>query len=312
MLDTHSNSWSQPITSGKAPSQREGHSATVVALRVLVFGGAGLDKEDTSVNLCDLHVLDTPTLAWSQPATAGRPPQERRYHSATSVDGVILVFGGQYYDCEADLHFECSNAVYELEVASLRWRECTIEGAAPLRRACHSSVAIGKQVYVVGGRYWDVAEDDYIFLNDVQVSNTATYTPCSVAGPRAACSVGTATAARSSAISPSSRPQTLAFLSFLPLGAARYSPALLPSTNGFPPESLHPGSLSAIPRHSLVRWRAYLVRPHATGAGHQPASQPRHRLATIPEQSAPVGCDASGKAGRGLGERRSGGEALIG
>jgi N-acetylneuraminic acid mutarotase len=144
----------------------------VVGLRVLVFGGAGLDKEDTSVNLCDLHVLDTPTLAWSQPATHGRPPQERRYHSATAVDGVIYVFGGQYYDAEADLHFEYSNSVHELEVDSLCWRERAIQGAAPLRRACHSAVALGKRVYVVGGRYWDVAEDDYIFLNDIQVRNT--------------------------------------------------------------------------------------------------------------------------------------------
>jgi hypothetical protein len=25
------------------------------------------------------------------------------------------------------------------------------------------------QVYLIGGRYWDVAEDDYIFLNDIQI-----------------------------------------------------------------------------------------------------------------------------------------------
>ena len=28
------------------------------------------------------------------------------------------------------------------------------------------------QVYLIGGRYWDVAEDDYIFLNDIQILET--------------------------------------------------------------------------------------------------------------------------------------------
>jgi hypothetical protein len=31
---------------------------------------------------------------------------------------------------------------------------------------------VGKHVYIVGGRYWDVAEDDYIFLNDIHVLDT--------------------------------------------------------------------------------------------------------------------------------------------
>ena len=169
VLDTQTVTWTQPTTSGVIPSQREGHSATVMGEKIVIFGGAGLDKEDTSVNLCDLHILDTATLAWSQPLTQGKPPQERRYHSATAVDGVIYVFGGQYYDAEADLHFECSNTVTQLDLDSLAWQDCVVEGTPPLPRACHSAVPISKFVYVVGGRYWDVAEDDYIFLNDVQV-----------------------------------------------------------------------------------------------------------------------------------------------
>jgi hypothetical protein len=31
---------------------------------------------------------------------------------------------------------------------------------------------VSKQVFLIGGRYWDVAEDDYIFLNDIQVLDT--------------------------------------------------------------------------------------------------------------------------------------------
>ena len=31
---------------------------------------------------------------------------------------------------------------------------------------------VNKRVYLIGGRYWDVAEDDYIFLNDIHVLDT--------------------------------------------------------------------------------------------------------------------------------------------
>jgi len=31
---------------------------------------------------------------------------------------------------------------------------------------------VGQKVLIIGGRYWDVAEDDYIFLNDIQILDT--------------------------------------------------------------------------------------------------------------------------------------------
>ena len=49
--DVEAMAWSQPSTTGEPPSQREGHTAAVVGTDVIVFGGAGLDKEDSSVNL---------------------------------------------------------------------------------------------------------------------------------------------------------------------------------------------------------------------------------------------------------------------
>lgn len=99
-------------------------------------------------------------------------PQERRYHSASVVDGRLLIFGGQYYDIDADLHFECDNAVAIYDVAECTWSAMPIDATTPLRRACHAAGVVGKRVFVVGGRYWDVAEDDYIFLNDIQILHT--------------------------------------------------------------------------------------------------------------------------------------------
>jgi len=143
---------------------------------MVVFGGAGLDQDNTSVNLQDVHCLDTTTLTWSQPALSGSSPQERRYHTASVVDTKIYIFGGQYYDPSADLHFECDNLLVELDFDTLEWSRVEIPAVLPLRRACHSAGAVGRRIFVVGGRYWDVSEDDYIFLNDIQILDTA---PCS-------------------------------------------------------------------------------------------------------------------------------------
>lgn len=44
-----------------------------------------------------------------------------------------------------------------------------MQGVPPLRRACHAAGVVGNCIYIIGGRYWDVLEDDYIFLNDVQL-----------------------------------------------------------------------------------------------------------------------------------------------
>ena len=60
------------------------------------------------MNLHDVHILDAESMQWSSPQVSGPTPQERRYHTASVVDRQIYVFGGQYYDQSADLHFELS------------------------------------------------------------------------------------------------------------------------------------------------------------------------------------------------------------
>ena len=206
VLDTSVDAmaWTQPSTSGEAPCQREGHTASTIGDKIVIFGGAGLDKADaqarailgaqfrraiptqcaaqfcerarlfspSQVNLHDVHILDAESMQWSSPQVSGPTPQERRYHTASVVDRQIYVFGGQYYDQSADLHFECDNQLCVLDVPTLSWVPVPVEGPAPLRRACHSAAVVGRSLFMVGGRYWDVAEDDYIFLNDIQTLDT--------------------------------------------------------------------------------------------------------------------------------------------
>jgi len=164
--------WSQPASSGEPPIPREGHTASVVGTQMVVFGGAGLDADERSINLHDLHVLSTESMVWSQPKCSGRPPQERRYHSASVVGDEMLIFGGQYYDLSADLHFECDNALCVYDLKKHAWSSVAVDATTPLRRACHAAGVVSKRVYLIGGRYWDVAEDDYIFLNDIQILHT--------------------------------------------------------------------------------------------------------------------------------------------
>lgn len=174
VYDVDANYWSTPETHGQTPIEREGHTASAIGRSMLVFGGAGLDDVDRSINLSDLHVLDTDTWVWSQPRLGSEVlPQERRYHTASVIDRKVYVFGGQYYDPTADLHFECDNIVSCFDVDAMSWETLQIDGQPPLRRACHASGTIGHLVYIVGGRYWDISEDDYIFMNDIQVLDTS-------------------------------------------------------------------------------------------------------------------------------------------
>jgi len=77
IFDVDLAAWLQADTTGEPPIQREGHTASVIGTQMVVFGGAGLDSEERSVNLNDLHILDTQSMAWTQPHCGGNIPQVR-------------------------------------------------------------------------------------------------------------------------------------------------------------------------------------------------------------------------------------------
>ncbi|EOD21529.1 hypothetical protein EMIHUDRAFT_458337 [Emiliania huxleyi CCMP1516] len=190
VFDVASYSWMKPAYTGSPPEGREGHSAAVIGRLIFIFGGTRgtwvqeaertphreLEDEGESAHgqlpsQREGHSACVVGCAtggvWWGPFTAGDSFLERRYHTASVVEGRLLVFGGQYYDYGKDLHFECSNAVCEIDLEQLAWRIHPPSSPSPLKRACHAAGVVGKCVYVVGGRYWDEQEDDYIFLNDV-------------------------------------------------------------------------------------------------------------------------------------------------
>jgi len=102
VLDVSNYGWSRPSWTGTPPIEREGHSASVVGPLIYIFAGTwvDIDVDETSVYLNDLHVLDTRSTAWSQPATSGLVPSQREGHTAAVVGERIYVFGGAVSDIE--------------------------------------------------------------------------------------------------------------------------------------------------------------------------------------------------------------------
>ncbi|KAG2435000.1 hypothetical protein HYH02_011998 [Chlamydomonas schloesseri] len=90
VLDLASLTWSTPQLSGKAPPPRSASCATVYQDRYLVAFGGG------SVATCysDVHVLDTHTLAWAQPAQAGAKVSPRAGHSGAVLGDIWYIVGG--------------------------------------------------------------------------------------------------------------------------------------------------------------------------------------------------------------------------
>ncbi|XP_073656611.1 kelch domain-containing protein 2 isoform X6 [Tursiops truncatus] len=90
ILDTETFVWSQPITTGKAPSPRAAHACATVGNKGFVFGGR---YRDARMN--DLHCLNLDTWEWNELIPQGICPVGRSWHSLTPVSSDhLFLFGG--------------------------------------------------------------------------------------------------------------------------------------------------------------------------------------------------------------------------
>eukprot|EP00276_Gloeochaete_wittrockiana_P007799 CAMPEP_0184658846 /NCGR_PEP_ID=MMETSP0308-20130426/27138_1 /TAXON_ID=38269 /ORGANISM="Gloeochaete witrockiana, Strain SAG 46.84" /LENGTH=313 /DNA_ID=CAMNT_0027098167 /DNA_START=44 /DNA_END=982 /DNA_ORIENTATION=- len=121
--------WSQPILSGPIPSERTGHSATVVGnSRIFIVGGASAG--DHCYN--DVYSLDTDSKCWSKPrCVLGKPPSERCGHLAGLLGNHIIVFGGVG---AGDSGFRCLNDVHLLDLEAMTWTTPFLSGLPPSER----------------------------------------------------------------------------------------------------------------------------------------------------------------------------------
>ncbi|CAD5115213.1 DgyrCDS4206 [Dimorphilus gyrociliatus] len=147
----------KPPKGGQPPCPRLGHSFTLHANKVYLFGGLANDSEDPKNNipryLNDLYTLElrqgTNTVAWDKPITNGQAPPPRESHTCVAyVDKFgqnprLLIYGGMSGCRLGDL--------WQFDINTNAWTKPTYTGVAPLPRSLHSATVIGHRMFVFGG-----------------------------------------------------------------------------------------------------------------------------------------------------------------
>ncbi|KAH6926485.1 hypothetical protein HPB50_018826 [Hyalomma asiaticum] len=145
ILNTGSLRWTLiPVQSNleSVPFQRHGHTVVGYGEYAYLWGGR---NEDGACNI--VYRFDTASLTWLRPRTTGETPAAREGHSACVVGSRMYVFGG--IEDEAD---RLSQDVHVLDLNTMHWRLLATMGNVPEWRSLHSAVAIGRRMYVWGGR----------------------------------------------------------------------------------------------------------------------------------------------------------------
>lgn len=160
ILDTSCNTWMSPSLRGDGPEPREGHSAALIGRRLFIFGGCG-KSEGSEIYYDDLYVLNTETFTWKRVVPSGTPPTKRESHSCSSWRNKIIVIGG-----EDTCNFYLSD-VYILDTDSFVWSKLNTMGQLLSPRAGHTTVALGKYLFVFGGFSDEENLYDDVYMLDV-------------------------------------------------------------------------------------------------------------------------------------------------
>ncbi|KAK6925131.1 Kelch repeat type 1 [Dillenia turbinata] len=146
ILDTSSHTWISPMLRGEGPEAREGHSAALVGKRLFIFGGCGKSANSSDeVYYNDLYILNTETFVWKRAITSGIPPSPRDSHTCSSWRNKLIVIGGE------DQYDYYLSDVHVLDADALVWEELKTSGQTLPPRAGHSTVALGRHLFVFGG-----------------------------------------------------------------------------------------------------------------------------------------------------------------
>jgi len=162
VLDVDTMTWSQPATSGAKPSARSGHTLTAIGQNLYLFGGGVWNERDGWVRKhSDVHVLDTKTMHWTQPACENNIDNST-FAITFAVGRFLYVFGGGSRPNHCVV-----NDLNVLDTASFTWVSVEAEGERPQPRDMGTACAVGGKVYLVGG-YASGAVD---YFNQLSVKN---------------------------------------------------------------------------------------------------------------------------------------------
>lgn len=132
-------SWRTLAAIGTRPRAREGHSASIVASVMYVFGGAS-----TTALLGDLWAFDLVEFTWTELRVAGSV-EPRAYHGAALTNsGNIVIFGGQ-------TNSGLTSEVLILDLLNRHWGHPSLSGTKPSARKHHSFLRVHNAFWAFGG-----------------------------------------------------------------------------------------------------------------------------------------------------------------
>ena len=126
--------------------------------------------------LGDTYVLDLASWTWRQVqyGQGSARPARRAFHSATAVDGRVVLFGGAARrEGAAEVYYQDTWLYVD---ADRTWREVEMAGAVPAGRAAHSACLIepGGSIVVFGGTNGQRPFDE-LWLLHVEASKWRAY-----------------------------------------------------------------------------------------------------------------------------------------
>ncbi|OAY32996.1 nitrile-specifier protein 5 [Manihot esculenta] len=90
VFDLQTQTWSIPVVTGDIPPPRVGVTMAAVGKTIYVFGG----RDATHKELNELYSFDTFSNKWTLLSASDIGPPHRSYHSTTSDDRHVYIFGG--------------------------------------------------------------------------------------------------------------------------------------------------------------------------------------------------------------------------
>ncbi|GAB4860892.1 hypothetical protein Ancab_036053 [Ancistrocladus abbreviatus] len=154
------------VGGASGPGKRWGHTCNAIRGGKLLYVFGGYGKHNCQTN--QVHVFDTATQTWIEPAIKGMPPSPRDSHSCTTVGDKLFVFGGtDGLNPLRDLHI--------LDTISNTWISPNLRGDGPAAREGHSAALIGKRLFIFGGCGKPINYSKEVYYNDLYILNTETF-----------------------------------------------------------------------------------------------------------------------------------------
>ena len=147
----------------REPQARNDHAAVGVGQKLYVWGGDG----GTSVQASTVECLDVPSATWQEPRQLrGHPLPDRLHAMAVTTDGERAYSFGGWTD------WGKSNAVYEVNMASLECRKLAPASASPVPSKKTGSGMVHYQHKLVeyGGFTSDYRPTDELHVFDLNTS----------------------------------------------------------------------------------------------------------------------------------------------